>query len=144
MKLPTTRPPSRRRRDPAEQFRKATELIVAGLRRMGHDDAAIEPIKVALTAGQVREMGLPPILKAKADSSRYKGFVAKHGDDVFELEAVPPDRLQVLLRHAIDAVIDVDAFNAEVEAEKHDAARLAAVRKTVHEMLGSLRDSGLN
>ena len=100
----------------------------------------IEPVKVALTSGQVEEMNLPPILKAKKTSSRYKGFVAEHGDDVFELEAVPPDQLQVLLRNAIDSVIDAKAFNAEVEEEKRDAAYLDGVRRQVHDMLEGVGD----
>lgn len=96
---------------------------------------AIEPIRVALTPEQVKELKLPQNLKAKEKSSRFKAFKAKHGENAFELEAVPPDRLQTILRNAIDAVIDTKAFNAEVEAEKRDAAYLDGVRRQVHEYL---------
>jgi hypothetical protein len=107
------------------------------------DVKAIEAVKVALTAAQVHELHLPPIMKAKATSSRYEDFVERHGDDVFELEAVPPDRLQEILRQAIDGVLDVDAFNAEVDAEKRDAARLDGIRRALRENLDPLiRDSG--
>jgi hypothetical protein len=95
----------------------------------------IEPIKVALTHDQVDRLRLPPQMKAKASSSRYHRFASEHGDDVYELEAVAPDQLQELLRDAIDSVIDVDAFNTEIEAEKRDATHLDAVRRTVHDML---------
>jgi hypothetical protein len=114
------------------------EDIAHSFARSMRDDFGIEkiePVKVALTADQVRKLRLPPIMKAKRDSSRYGRFVAKHGDDVFELEALPPDRLQQILRAAIDAVIDVKAFNAEIDMEKKDAAYLAATRKTVHDTL---------
>lgn len=97
----------------------------------------IEAVKVALTAAQVRELRLPPIMKAKATSSRYEDFVGRHGDDVFELEAVPPDQLQTILRRAIDSVLDVNAFNAEVDAEKRDAARLDGIRRSLRENLNS-------
>jgi hypothetical protein len=96
---------------------------------------AIEPIKVALTHEQVLELGLPPNFKAKEKSSRFRRFVEKYGDDVFELEAVPPETLQRIIRETIDSVIDVEAFNAEIEREKKDAAHLDATRKTVHEAL---------
>ena len=55
---------------------------------------------------------------------------------VFELEAIQPDKLQELLRDAIDRVIDKPAFNAELDAEKSDAAFLAGVRGRVHSALG--------
>jgi hypothetical protein len=97
---------------------------------------AVEPIKVALTAEQVREMRLPPQMKAKAGSSRRKRFVDRHGDDVFELEAVPPDRLQAILRAAVDGVLDVAAYNAEVDAEKHDATHLVGMRRALLEQIG--------
>jgi hypothetical protein len=114
------------------------EDIAHSFARSLRDDfgiVGVEAIKVALTAEQVADMGLPPIMKAKKDSSRYQGFVDRYGDDVFELEAIPPDRLQSILSNAIDAVIDVKAFNAEVDAEKRDAAHLDGVRRHVHDML---------
>src|SRR5262249_35902416 len=63
---------------------------------------SVRPVKVALTHSQVTEFGLPPAqMKAKKSSSRYRQFVDKYGDSVYELEAVPPDRLQTVLRAAI-------------------------------------------
>jgi hypothetical protein len=86
-------------------------------------------VKVALTDGQVAGMNLPPIMQAKARSSRRKKFVERHGETVHELEAVPPDRLQELLREAIEQALDVNAYNAEQEAEKADAAVLERIRR---------------
>jgi hypothetical protein len=123
------------------------EDIAHSFARSMRDDfgiEAIEPVKVALTREQVHALGLPPVMKAKETSSRYAGFVERHGDDVFELEAVSPQQLQDLLHQAIDAVLDVDAFNAEVEEEKRDAARLVGVRhrmKDLADQLGDLEDS---
>ena len=42
------------------------------------------------------------------------------------------------LREAIDSVIDVDLFNEEIDAEKHDAVRLGLIRESVHEQLAGL------
>jgi hypothetical protein len=96
------------------------------------DGDRIVPIKVALTAQQVADLNLPPIMKAKETSSRHKKFVEKHGEDVFELEAAQPAWLQQALRRAIDSVLDLKAFNAEVDAEKRDAAALDGMRRAFH------------
>jgi hypothetical protein len=115
------------------------EDIAHSFARSMRDDfriANIVPVKVALTESQIIEMNLPPILKAKATSSRYEKFTEQYGDDVFELEAVPPAELQTILRRAIDEVLDIGAFNAEVDHEKRDAAYLDGVRRTAQQLLG--------
>ncbi|MGA2621072.1 MAG: ParB N-terminal domain-containing protein [Thermoguttaceae bacterium] len=98
----------------------------------------IDAIKVALTANQVNTLDLPPALDAKKSSSRYKKFAAKHGDKVHEVEALSPGRLQEILQKAIDSVLDVDAFNAEVDAEREDAASLENVRRRVRVALAGV------
>jgi hypothetical protein len=67
--------------------------------------------------------------------SRAAKFTERHGDDVFELEAVPPGQLQDILTEVIDSVLDVDAYNHEVEEEKKDAAHLAGVRRRLLELI---------
>jgi len=109
------------------------EEIAHSFVRSMRDDFGIvnvDALKVALTADQVAEHNLPPRMKAKKGSSTYKRFVEKHGHDVFELEALPPDTLQELLRDAIDSVMDVAALNYEIGEEKKDAAFLAEARQT--------------
>ncbi len=98
----------------------------------------IEPIKVALTTTQIQEMQLPPVMKAKRTSSRYDKFVDQHGEDVFELEAVPPEQLQVILRAAIDSVLDLKMFNAEVDAEKSDVAKMESIRRRLQTTIGKV------
>jgi hypothetical protein len=102
----------------------------------------IEAVKVALTYDQTQEMDLvsDELTRPKRSSSRYKKFTRRYGRDVsvYELEALHPEDLQSLLRNAIDKVIDVDAFNAEVDREKEDAAFLDGVRRTVQAMLGDI------
>jgi ParB-like chromosome segregation protein Spo0J len=99
----------------------------------------IVPVKVALTRDQVDQLNLPPIMQAKATSANYQRFASRHGDVVHELEAVPATELQRILEQAITTVLDIDAFNAEVEKEKADAGYLAAFRRTAKEMLGQLQ-----
>lgn len=100
----------------------------------------VHAIKVALTAEQVTRFQLPPIMKAKKTSVHHAKFVGKHGDNVFELEALPPEVLQSELRRAIDSVLDTSAFNAEVDREAEDAAFLDGVRRRVHAALSGILD----
>ncbi|OJW26890.1 MAG: hypothetical protein BGO49_21455 [Planctomycetales bacterium 71-10] len=103
-----------------------------------HFSVDVVGVKVCLTAEQVKEFNLPPMAKAKSGSSRHKGFVDKHGDNVWELEALPTAERVRLLREAIDRVIDVDAFNAQLDREKKDAADLTKLREQVAPMLREL------
>jgi hypothetical protein len=106
------------------------------------DIVNIEPIKVALTAEQVEEYSLPAMMTAKTDSKNYQRFADKHGDNVWELEAVQPATLQQMLQDAIDNVLVVEAFNHEIDQEKADAAKLEGVRRVMLETLGQWREGG--
>jgi len=108
------------------------ESIAESFARSLRDDfgiANITPVKVALTADQVMTLGLPPVMKAKAGSSRRKGFVDRNGEHVFELEALAPERLQGFLRAAIEGVLDLALFHAEVDRERQDAVGLDGLRQ---------------
>lgn len=116
------------------------EEIAHSFARSIRDDFGVErveAVKVALTADQVKAFALPPILKAKESSSRYGRFVDRFGSNVFELEAVPPQTLQQLLTQAIDNVMDIGAFNREVDQEWKDAATLDTARRRVQAVLGA-------
>jgi hypothetical protein len=104
----------------------------------GIDDVTV--VKVALTPEQARELRLPEDTTAKLSSSRAANYVRRYGRHVWELEAIPPERLQAMLAEAIDAVIDTEAFNAELDAEKADAAWLEGTRRTVHKALQGVFD----
>lgn len=103
--------------------------------RSMRDDFGIEnihPIKVALTKQQIVDFRLPPMMKAKRGSSRYDKFVGVNGDDVWELEAIPPADLQTILRSAIDSVINVARFNEQLDLARTDADFLNVVRQRAH------------
>jgi hypothetical protein len=121
------------------------EEIASSFARSMRDDFAVKdihPIKVALTAEQVERFSLPPGGKAKAGSSSFKRFVSKYGHNVFELEALPPETLQQLVREAIEGVIDRDAYAAEIAAERQDAVELSLVRQQVVAALQGLDMGG--
>ena len=114
------------------------ESIAESFARSMRDDfhiGEVLAVKAALTAEQAKQFDLPSNTQAKTTSSRYRGFAAKHGDAVHELEALDPEQLQQIVRQTIEAVIDRDALDHEIEAEGEDARFLAGVRRRVHEDL---------
>jgi ParB/RepB/Spo0J family partition protein len=118
------------------------EEIAQSFARSMRDDFGIDqihPIKVALTRQQAMELKLPNALPAKKGSTNFKKFQQQYGDHGWELESLPPETLQELLREAILSVMGVDAFNAEVDQEREDAAWLQAVRKSITGTLSELR-----
>jgi hypothetical protein len=64
--------------------------------------------------------------------------VTQHGTAACELEAVPPRRLQQMLRDAIESVLDRDAFTAEQDREKADAAEIDTHRARAMAALGPM------
>ena len=115
------------------------DAIAASFARSLRDDFGIEdiyPVKVALTAEDVKNHNLPSDMDAKPTSSNYKKFVARHGTKVVELDACPVKLLQSTLRERIDSVIDVEEFNRQLELEKTDAAHVEAHRRIVFEAIG--------
>jgi hypothetical protein len=92
-----------------------------------------QAIRVGLKPEHIERFNIHNNTEAKKDSARYKGFVKRFGKKVYELEALSPEQLQTILSEAIDSVIDAEAFNAELEAEKSDAAYLQAVREQIYE-----------
>lgn len=127
------------------------EEICMSFARSMRDDfgvTGILPKKVCLTHEQVLEKNLQNWVPAKKGNEKEKGsrkkkgssnfdkFFAKTGNDhAFELEALPSAERSRLLREAILSVLDNDAYNAEVEAEAQDAAKLRGLRDAVGPLL---------
>lgn len=105
------------------------------------DDFGIDDLvamKVCLTYDQAIERKLPQTFDIKKDSSRYAKHARQYGDRAHELESLSPADRSQLLREAIEGVMDMDAFDEEVEAEERDAAKLAAYRKAALPLLQEL------
>jgi hypothetical protein len=106
------------------------ETLAASLRDEFHLD--VTPVKVALTAEQVKTFDLKPMMSASdKESSRRQRFIDKFGDSVYELEAIEPGDLEQILRDAIEAVIDMDLYRQEYEIFANEAAQLEAIREQV-------------
>ena len=113
--------------------------IAASFARSLRDDFKIQyihAVKVALTAEDVQNYDLPSDMDAKVSSPNYQKFLEKYGSTkVVELDAAPVKLLQSKLREAIESVIDVTEFNAQVEQEVQDSAHIQAHRQVVFEAI---------
>jgi 5S rRNA maturation endonuclease (ribonuclease M5) len=117
-------------------FDPCGEEIAHGFARSLRDDFGvkrerIELLKVALNQEQVERFSLVPDATAKISDKKSTKFTEKHGAFVWELEALPLPILQSELQSAIDSVLDVRAFNQELESEAENAVEIDTRRRMV-------------
>lgn len=78
---------------------------------------------IALTRQQIEAYDLPPA-PAKRTDSRAAAFMARHGDMAVELDALPPNVLQDLVRDNVEQFFDKSAFEQEAEIEREERTKL--------------------
>ncbi len=84
-------------------------------------------VRVALSAAQVQQYGLPPN-PGKATDSRAAAFVERHGELVqVELDALDPDDLRALFTDAVNQWWDTSAYELVLGRERDDLRRLREV-----------------
>lgn len=85
--------------------------------------ADVDVQKIALTIPQVEEHNPPPN-PAKMTDPRAAGYVATHGEESWEVDALPPNVLTAIIRTAFRAVINTRAMTAVKRQEEADKVRL--------------------
>jgi hypothetical protein len=88
--------------------------------------------RLALNMDQVQEYDPPPN-PAKDVDPRFKGYIAKYGDESWELDALEPSVLAELVRGEIEGLLDQDAWE-EKEREEQEG------RDKLHEVADRLRE----
>lgn len=84
--------------------------------------------KIALTMAQVEEYNPPPN-PAKMTDSRAQAYVDQHGAESWEVDALPPNVLEDLIRSALDEHLDSDLMDKiKGQEEKDKSALLKAVK----------------
>lgn len=92
------------------------------LNRYGAGDFEVK--RVALTMDQIRLYQLPP-LPAKTSDPRLARFIADTGGmDAVELDALPPNVLEHLVRSALLAHIDLEKWNDRIEKIEKEREKL--------------------
>ncbi len=102
------------------------------LLELGLDECQFTLARCGLTHEQARKFGARPLpikAKGKAGMTVARKFEERHGTrDVYELEAIPPGELLRILDDEMAARMDLDAYNAEVEADERDAETIIETR----------------
>jgi hypothetical protein len=116
------------------------EQIAQSFARSLRDDfrlKSVHPVKVALTAEDIKNHELPSDMDAKPSSPNYKKFIAKYGVKAVELDAAPVDLLKSSLESAIQSFLDMDEYQAQMDLEAKDAVKIEAHRQI---LLASISD----
>jgi hypothetical protein len=83
----------------------------------------VEFKRIALNMDQVQEYNPPPN-PAKTTDSRFVGYIAIHGPESWELDALEPQVLADLIRDTIEEIRDEDAYDELMERERDERALL--------------------
>lgn len=86
--------------------------------------------RIALTMEQVTEYEPPPN-PAKVTDSRFESYRKLYGDDSWELDAIPPDDLEELVKTGIQDLCDIDALEDRREFETAEQQRLRDVANEI-------------
>jgi len=91
----------------------------------------VELKRVALTIDQVRQYDLIPN-PTKVTDSRAGGYMARYGDECWELDAIEPDELVRLVHESAEVeVTDWDAWN---ELKDQDEKERLEIRQAIEEL----------
>lgn len=91
--------------------------------RLDEFGCSVEVQKIALTMEQIQQYNPPPN-PAKMSDPRANDYVAKHGDESWELDALPPKVLNDLVTKAIEGQLDRALYDEMIEREDEDKKRL--------------------
>ena len=115
------------------------EQIAESFARSLRDDFGlrnVHPVKVALTAEDVKNNALPSDMDAKPSSPNYRKFISKYGVKAVELDAAPVELMKRSLREAIYSFLDMDEFIAQQELEEDEAVKIEAYRQVIFSQIG--------
>jgi hypothetical protein len=89
--------------------------------------------RVALNMDQI-ELYKPPPNPAKVTDSRYKTYVAKFGDESWELDALDPKQFRILVTGQLDKLRDGKQWATDIAAKEQVRGQLAKVASYWEEM----------
>lgn len=86
-----------------------------------HHHGYVAPIvkRIALTMEQIEQYNPPPN-PAKITDSRAAAYIAEHGDESWELDALTPEVIEQLIRDNVEPYIDRDIMDEIKTAEERD------------------------
>jgi hypothetical protein len=100
---------------------------------------SLELRRLALNRDQIDQYHPPPN-PAKTTDSRYAGYIALHGTESWELDALEPQVLAALIRDEITELIDTDKWDAQQERIDAGRAQLAKIADRFDDVIDHLED----
>ena len=98
--------------------------------------------KVALTPRDIKEYQLPHDPRAlKKTDTRAQKHVERYGELAVELDALPPNILEGKIRAAIEAEIELDLLNAEMERQESERVDIEDVKEMMRRSYERLEKS---
>ncbi len=92
--------------------------------------------RIALTPETIAAYGLPHNPDAvKEGDVRTKAFRAKYGDMAVELDSLHPKDLETIATEAIQAHLDMEDFELQMEIEEEELAKIAALKAKITSMI---------
>ena len=91
--------------------------------RLNEFGCNIEVMKIALTIEQIQEYDPPPN-PAKMSDPRSRDYIEKHGEESWELDALPPKVLNDLLVNSIEELLNKKLFDQVIAKENLDKNKL--------------------
>jgi hypothetical protein len=103
-------------------------------------DVPIEYYRVAVTEDQIDQLGLHADFNpAKESSSRFQAFLEETGSNkTWECEALDPSYLRDELKDAIEATMNMQLFEGEIEQERADTEEIHNLRTELARNFGEI------
>lgn len=99
-------------------------------------DELIEVRRVALKPAQIRSLNITTTPdEIKPTDSRSKAFIERGLEPAAQLEAIPPDRLSMVVRQAVESTLDMDVLTASRERERVEHEEVQRKLDVVNETL---------
>lgn len=93
-----------------------------------HGEVSVDVHRIALNYNQVEQYDPPPN-PAKLTDSRAGGYIAKHGMQSWELDALSPTVIDGLIRAQIDALRDDEIWQEDLEREEAGKERIRDIAR---------------
>ena len=93
----------------------------------------IEVRRIALTMEQIEELSPPPN-PAKIKDSRYEGYVAKYGQESWELDALEPQYITNLIEYNILSERDTNKWQELIDKQETERKQIANIIERWNEL----------
>lgn len=112
----------------------ADRSLQKNLLEYGFGEVKIKLERIAIWDYQAKQRNLKSI-PAKETDTRYKKFVEEHGEETWEIDAIPPDELQKMVKESIESYINPDAWDKREEKiadnKKYIKRKMVGVMKNI-------------